>query len=317
MPKPKSFVLNDETKTNSHGFRVRNSGIDLSRFLANPIMLDYHRPGNDSVIGKWVNLRIEGSLLLADPEFDEEDPDAKKIAGKVDRGFIKGASMGLGVSNAKWEMVDDVPTLIACELTEASIASIPSNANALRLYAETGDMLQEKDIKLSISSISNSIKQLNMNNIKLSVATKLALGIENTDDTAELGKAIDKLATDSAAKDVQLATKTSALEALELKLTAIADAEAETIVEAAVKAGKITADKKDYFLSLAKNDLPMVEGLLSAIPAKVDLAGNVITPAGGAAPVAKTMDEFEKLTHEQKLAFKQDSPEAYKALFNV
>ena len=78
-----SFVLNDENEVNSYGFRTLNDGLDLSRFEENPVLLDFHNPSNQSVIGRWKNIRIKGSQLLADPEFDEEDPEAMKVKGKV------------------------------------------------------------------------------------------------------------------------------------------------------------------------------------------------------------------------------------------
>ena len=84
-----TFVLNDETVLTSHGFVVSNAGAKLERFKENPVMLDSH--DDRCVIGKWNNLTISGTQLKADSEFDTEDPEAMKISGKVDRGYIKGA----------------------------------------------------------------------------------------------------------------------------------------------------------------------------------------------------------------------------------
>ena len=85
------FILNDETKVNQYGFRVKNLGLRLGRFLDNPVVLDNH--GNEAVIGRWENIQIEGNLLTAEAVFDDKDENAKTIAGKVERGFIKGASI--------------------------------------------------------------------------------------------------------------------------------------------------------------------------------------------------------------------------------
>lgn len=46
---------------NSHGFRVKNAGISLVRLKANPVILAQHNNSVWSVIGRWENIRIEGS----------------------------------------------------------------------------------------------------------------------------------------------------------------------------------------------------------------------------------------------------------------
>ena len=101
----KSFVLHDDT-VNTYGFRMLTSGANLEEFRRNPVLLLMH---SDHLlpIGRWENIRVEGSRILADPVFDMEDPEAKKIAGKVDRGFLRAASIGA------WppEEVSDDPSL--------------------------------------------------------------------------------------------------------------------------------------------------------------------------------------------------------------
>ena len=132
------FILNDETKVNQYGFRVKNLGLRLGRFLDNPVVLDNHGHGNEAVIGRWENIQIEGNLLTAEAVFDDKDENAKTIAGKVERGFIKGASLGLDpFSMNNFQIAPDgVYDLIEAEVMEASIVAIPNNANALvKLYA--------------------------------------------------------------------------------------------------------------------------------------------------------------------------------------
>lgn len=145
-----TFILNDENKANSYGFRIPNKGINLTRFLANPVMLDSHVNSNSTVLGKWKNTRIEGSKLIAEPEFDLEDAEAKEIEGKVRRGFIKGASMGIIYSKDNMQMSSDgVWELIKCELLEVSIVAVPSNANAISLFSKNGQLINENTLRLS------------------------------------------------------------------------------------------------------------------------------------------------------------------------
>ena len=127
----KTFILSDES-LNSYGYKVLTSGIDLKQFKDNPIMF-YNHNRELGVIGRWENIRIEGSRLLADPVFDEADEFARKIKSKVENGFIKSASIGFYTEdrftwkyNERWVM--------KCRLKECSVVDIPSNENAMALY---------------------------------------------------------------------------------------------------------------------------------------------------------------------------------------
>ncbi|MGL4908959.1 MAG: HK97 family phage prohead protease, partial [Bacteroidales bacterium] len=127
MSKSKIFILNDETVKNSFGFYLMNAGARLERFNNNPVMLYSH--DNRNVLGKWEGVKIEGTKMLATPLFDVDDPDALKIKGKVDRGFIKGVSLGIVIHKAESIKLADDYVLAATEWTamEASVVSVPSN----------------------------------------------------------------------------------------------------------------------------------------------------------------------------------------------
>ncbi|WP_107039960.1 caudovirus prohead protease [Brumimicrobium mesophilum] len=314
MPKKgDSFVLNDENELNSYGFRTSNEGLNLDRFKDNPVLLDYHRTSNESVIGRWTNIRIEGSLLLADPEFDIEDPAALKVKGKVDRGFIKGASMGLTFSHKNMEIQPDGTYLLGkSQLMEGSIVSIPSNRKSLKLYTEDGDLMTEESVKLSIKQISKP--KIDMPKVALSFAALTALGLQSDEDSVALSAAVEKLAGEKTSLTAKLKAKTSELEALESKVEADNDAKALSMVKNAITEGKITADKKEKFLKIAKADFTLAADFLSEIPAKKTLAGEVINSTSGG-DLPKTMDEFEKLSTEKKLSFQADHPAEFEKLF--
>jgi phage head maturation protease len=120
-----TFLVSDES-INCYDLIVRTGGIDTTQFEKNPIMLYMHeRP---RVIGRWENLKKEGGKLYADAVFDTDDLFASEIAGKVERGFLKSASVGLGNVSIKND------TVVSCKLFEISIVDIGGNSNALRLY---------------------------------------------------------------------------------------------------------------------------------------------------------------------------------------
>jgi len=125
--KKHTFLVSDES-INNYGFKVLTQGIDTAQFERNPIMLYMHeRP---TIIGRWENLTKKEGKLYADAVFDIEDEMANKIAGKVERGFLKGAS--IGISFKKDDKQNDVIT--KSQLHEISIVDLGSNNNALRLY---------------------------------------------------------------------------------------------------------------------------------------------------------------------------------------
>lgn len=322
-----TWVLNDETKANVYGFRVKNSGIDLERFKENPAMLAMHRDYDlDAIIGRWTNHRFDGHLFLADDEFDMEDEKSKAIAGKASRGYIKGVSMGLLFRQEHLEKaVDGVFDLVQCELYEASLVTIPANGNAVRLYAAPGQLMEEGQVKLSLSSVMSNpattthLKTNNMEKFTLSgpaLALLLGVGLTNQENADSVNSAIVKLGADlKAEQDAHQATK-NVLQGLKDAQLSAAKKAAENEVEAAILAGKLTAAQKDQFVKLYLNDPELGKSVLASMPGKKGLAASVQgSPEGGNTADPKNLDEFEALPLSKQLAFKEENPEGYKALF--
>lgn len=286
------FVLNDESVLTAHGFIVLNSGGRFDRFRENPVMLDSH--DDRRVIGRWNNLAFDSSKLQAESEFDMADPDAEKISGKVDRGFIKGASMGIIILDAEMR---DIPLLgfqvvvTDWELLEASPVGVPSNRAALRLYAKDGKTIMAADeIKLSIDSIIN-LKQP-MDKINLSAEAAKALGISKEPEATELNAAIMELSAKNAtlAADKEKAEKTLTDHHAEL---------AVALVDQAVKEGRITADKKDSFVKLATSDYKQAKDLLDTMPAKETFSDKTQKP-GAKTPDREGWDYMRWLKEDSK-----------------
>jgi hypothetical protein len=321
------FVINDETKYNSYGFRTANGGIDLSRFNNNPVMLDGHISSNRSVIGRWNDLATSGAELSANPEFDAEDENAKIISGKVERGFIKGASMGLLFNPENLLLEPNGKFVLSkCELVEVSIVPIPSNANALRLYVQKDGQLHlmnEDEIKLCLSALNTENnfynKQENMKKVFLSVATLVALGLEkqNTNegiDVSLIESGVADLKAKLEAAQLKLNTTETALKTLQDSAVAAKKLAVAKIIDDAIALGKIDATAKEEWLQLAMNNEALATTTLNALPAKKSLAAKVDNSSVDAGDV-KTMDDFEKLPLNAQLEFKANNPEAYKKLF--
>lgn len=324
-----TWVLNDETKINSYGFRLLNSGLDLERFRENPMMLAMHRDWDlNAVIGRWKNIRIEGTRLLADDEFDMDDKEAAKIAGKANRGFLKGCSLGfLFLQEFFVKALDGVFELQKSEPYEGSIVVIPSNKNAVRLYSAPGVLMSPDEIKLKLSAMSDKPEvpttekpksNFNMEKFTLSGAALgvlLSAGLTDQNDPIAVNSTIAKLGADlKKAQEAEAAAKLSLQSMKDAQLTA-AKSNATAIVDAAVTAGKITADKKESFITLGISDPAMLTTVLESMPGKMGLGTQVKGNPHDGSEDPKTMDEFEKLPLAKQLAFRDNNPQGYQALF--
>lgn len=274
-----SFIFNDETKVNSYGFMVLNSGGRFDRFKSNPVMLHLHDQAK--LTGKWLNLRVDGSMLIADPVFDEGDPFSKEIMGKVERGFLSGASMGIIPINADLKDIPGqglVPVLTEWELLEGSTVPVPSNSMSLRLYTKDGKALTSPDeVKLSIDAITQtkSLIKPQMEKIILSAAAATALNLSPESNVEAINAAVVKLSADLTAARADLQSTKDLLKTAQDSITANLTAQATALVDGAISEGRITAEKKDSFIKLATQDYKQAQEIIAAMPAKKTLSSQV------------------------------------------
>lgn len=308
------FVLNDERVTNSYGFKVLSAGIDLTRFVTNPVMLDGHNQSNQSVIGSWENIILEDGKLLAEPRFDMDDENAKKIAGKVERGIIKGASMGIAFHREDLTYEGGNVVLKKCSLFEASIVAVPSNANALRLQMDGVEITEEEIKELCLSFPKTNPNNVHMK-LQLTQLALVALGMSaSTKELSadEIESAILALSKSRDELKEKLTLSEEQLSAYVAKEKAQREALTVQMLDDAIKSGKITADKRQTFADLAAQNFELAKATLEGIPAKKSFSAGVTTPTGTTG--VATMEDFQKLSLEEKVAFKNGNPEAYQKL---
>jgi len=322
----KRLVITSEKK-NAQGFRVRNTGIDLSDFTSNPLLLWMHkRPTGNSKdeilpLGYWEDVRWEDGKLTGIPVFDEDDPFAMQILGKVEKGIIKMASAGL--QPFEWKMYDDELWLDTSVMKEASMVDIGSNSEAIEvaLYDHTDRLIELSDnyTQILISNITN------MELINLSAA-ELGAKLKLEKVTPELAMAkIAELVTlaDSQAGviDSLTADKTTAEQAkaeAEQKYNDLVklqdEQKIETLVQGAVDARKITADQKENYVKLATADFEVTKATLDAMKTQGKVADE-IKKAEGAENKLVTLS-YEELDKKGLLAkLKADNLEVFKAKF--
>lgn len=105
---------------------------DLSRYLANPVVL-YSHESHELPIGRAENVRVEDGKLLATLTIATGTERAEEVWNLVQQGMLKGVSVGFRPHTTRWEKRDgrEVLVLDDNELLEISITPIPANPEAL------------------------------------------------------------------------------------------------------------------------------------------------------------------------------------------
>lgn len=318
-----TFVVSDES-VNHYGSRILTSGIDLTQFKKNPIMLYMHRrntwnPTGDEVIGRWENVRVEGTKLLADAVFDEANEFAKKIAHKVKEGFIKMASIGIKVVETSTEKKhlktgQTRATVSKSVLDEISICDMGGNDNALKLYNNKGEDYAIDKLNLKTDN--------EMSNLK-SVALVLGLSAEASE--ADVITATTKLKQEKEAAQTKLSE-------IELKQTQERTKEADELVEKAAIHLKLEGDTATEFKSTYKklfdadfeNTKLVLTAMLPKVPEqptpanKSDLSLFLKNVGGGngthQTDVKLTFDYLQTYDVAQLKKIKTEQPELYSQL---
>lgn len=274
MAHPITFILHDDS-VNTYRFRMLTSGANLEEFRRNPVMFLHHND-YDLPIGRWENIRVEGSQILADAVFDECDDQAMKVKGKVDRGFIRMASIGAWAPEEKTEdpamMLPGQtgPTVTKWTVREASIVAIGANHNALRMYnRSTGELidLSDTDAVLRLMDDLSIKKNDNMSTLKT------ILNLQDNASDADIETAVQNLQqeneslkqTNATLEDENKRLKDEANNA-EAQRQQAQKTEAVQLVDAAVRDGRLDASGKDAFIALFDADFERAKATLNAIP---------------------------------------------------
>jgi HK97 family phage prohead protease len=160
------FILHDENEV-ANGMSIKTDGMDLSRFMANPVMLLNHNP--DKVLGCWGNVQKINNCIKANAEWDTDDPESMNIKNKVDKGLIKGASIGAKIGEYTYDDDKGLINVLSCELIETSITPIPANKRAMKLYLDY-DMKNEVNfeyLKNNLLSVNEKTNPIDMTNSKV------------------------------------------------------------------------------------------------------------------------------------------------------
>ena len=133
-----------------YGDVINQKGWDLDNYQKNPVVLLNH-DSNQLPIGKG-NVYLRDDKLVIDVEFDTEDPRAKEVKRKAEKGYMNAVSVGFRPieSMARADLEKDHPHYgqrgmyyTKQELLEVSIVTIPANGEATMLKNMKSEMLEE------------------------------------------------------------------------------------------------------------------------------------------------------------------------------
>ena len=149
------------------------------------------------------------------------------------------------------------------------------------------------------------LTQLALVALGMSASTKELSADEIESAILALSKSRDELKEKLTLSEEQLSAYVAKEKAQREALTA-------QMLDEAIKSGKITADKRQTFADLAAQNFELAKATLEGIPAKKSFSAGVTTPTGTTG--VATMEDFQKLSLEEKVAFKNGNPEAYQKL---
>jgi len=177
----------------------------------------------------------------------------------------------------------------------------------------------------ALYNIYNSILNEKENEMK-KIQEHFKLGSDATEDAilnsiSTLETTISNHAEETSASETALSKAQSDLAELQTKYTAINDSLAETIVDAAVEAGKIEKTKKDIWLDAAKKDTEAVKaqlGTLSTV-SNVSVQTAVVNTAG-AAKVVKPEDniiDYVRNNGQALIDLQESDPTRFEEIMNL
>lgn len=285
MPKNKRVRISNES-VNCYGTRILTSGIDLTQYQRNPVLLYMHNRG--TVVGLVRDVRVEGQDVTGELVFDEATDLSCQLKKQWEFGSVKMVSANFQIQ----EVSDDESlvlegqsraTVTRSKLIEVSVVDIGGNDDAIVL-SHAGKTLPlalgSDDVSLPLlnKAINNPFKKEKDMDLK---TIALSLGLSETATEADVNAEIASLKLERGhARD--LAKQVTDLKAVQeqIMLSTITG-----IVDAAIQEKRIPATMKDHFINLGKQmGADSLKLTISAMQPQVKLSQSIHrtdeTPAG-------------------------------------
>jgi caudovirus prohead protease len=297
---------------NAYGTRILTSGVDLTQYERNPVLLYMHERGN--IIGKMKDLKVEGDDITGEPEFDEASECSIRCKKQLEFGSLRMSSVGIDIVEMSADKKYLLPgqtreTITKSKLVEVSLVDVGANDEAMVLYRNGQRLnLSSGTDEAFLPALLTASKQTNhtdMNEtLKKEVAVQLGLSAEATADEV-LTAAKAKVE----AQKQEIETLKGEIEHVEL--SAVTD-----LVDEALAAKKIPAEKRDYFIELGKKvGSAELSQLLGSMNASVKLTDVVRFASEGG-----TATEYKKLSDvpdDKIIELRTNEPAVYCKLYKA
>ncbi len=127
---PLRFIAANEGRM-ADGFDLVMDGVQLDRFMANPVILWSHSYWQ-LPIGRAEDVQVDGSRLLMDVRFDTGDEFASKVDRKYRTGFMNAVSVGFDVLQVEPDQDGGRGGRVTSwELVETSAVPVPMDPGAV------------------------------------------------------------------------------------------------------------------------------------------------------------------------------------------
>lgn len=243
------------SNVNSYGTRVLTSGLDISQYERNPVLLYMHERGD--VIGYMKDLRLEGDELTGEPVFDEASELSRRCKKQWEFGSLRMVSIGIEIieiSESPEYVLPSQPrgTIIKSKLDEVSLVDIGANDDAI--------VLKKAGRRVCAENINEVLNLMSNNQPKEKTMSEQTEKVEIKDTTlTQLQKEKEEL---------EAQVETLKKENEELKLAGICQT-----VDKAIAEKRLDAAKREKFVELGKKvGVEELEGIFATMPPKAKLS---------------------------------------------
>ncbi len=292
---------------NSYGSRVLTSGMDVSQYNRNPVLLYMHERGN--VVGYVKDLKVENNEVTGELMFDCASELSQRCKKQFEFGSLRMVSAGLEIL----EMSEDKdllvvgqtrPTITKSKLFEVSVADVGANDDALVLHKDGKRITLGRDGDCPLPLLNNINKQKTEEMENKTIA--LNLGLPETATEAEISAKIAEL------KAVKEQNASLLQEKEKLTLARI-----NSLVDQAIADKRIELNNKDQFVELGKKiGAEELEKTLKAMHPAVKLS-SVLGHQGGAPAGDQNFTKLSEVPRDQIATLRSENPEEYKRLYKA
>lgn len=293
---------------NSYGFRVLTSGMDVTQYNRNPVLLYMHERGN--VVGYVKDLKVENNEVTGELMFDCASELSQRCKKQFEFGSLRMVSAGLDILETSEDASVLVqgqtrPTITKSKLFEVSVADVGANDDALVLHKDGKIITLGRDGDCDLPLLNNNNKQQKTEEMD-NKTIALQLGLPETATEAEISAKITEL---NAVKEQNASLMK---EKDKLTLESITN-----LVTHAIADKRLEEKDKDQFVELGKKiGTEELEKTLKAMHPAVKLS-SVLGHQGGTPTDEKKLTKLSDVPAEQIATLRSKNPEEYKRLYKA